>query len=194
MRRRTLVAAIVPAATAGVAGCMTSIDDVFSSEPETPPGMTVTTYYEVADVLEEGVRYHQIEGDRVTGSDDHYWDVIPDEEAAETRFVSDETVDEFVHETDFENEYLLVVQYGMQSDRDLVPERFERTEDGIHAAFSIETPSVGGDDYAPHSVIARIDDDRNGNRVPEPDEVTVTIGGDDYDYPDRTTPSMLARE
>lgn len=184
MDRRPLITVTATAVTVGFAGCLTAIDDIVSSEPATSSGMAVRTYSDVADVLEDGLGYYQTAGEYEWGRNDHYWAVIDRTETAEKRFVDDEPVDEFVYDTDFENEYLLVVQYGMQSERELVPVEFESTDDGLHAEFSIETPSVGGDDYAVHSVIVRIDDERSEDGTPETDEVTITIDGDEYPAPD----------
>ncbi|SDQ25679.1 hypothetical protein [Natronobacterium texcoconense] len=182
MYRRPLLAGVPAAVTVALAGCTAVGDRVFSREPTTPSGTTVDTHAEVTDVLEDGLGYHQTEGDYVGGREDHYWTVVPDQETADERFDREGSIDDFLEATDFETAYLLVVQYGMQSDRELVFEELERTDDGIHAAFSIETPSVGGDDYAIHSSVLRITDEER--EVPDTDDVTITIDGDAYPAPD----------
>lgn len=181
MHRRPLLASVSATVAAALAGCTAVVDRTFSRGSTTPSGVTVDTHAEVTDVLEDGLGYHQTEGDYVGGRDDHYWTVVSDRKTADERFDREGSVDDFLEATDFETAYLLVVQYGMQSDRELVFEELERTDDGIHAAFVTETPSVGGDDYVIHSSVLRITDEERG--VPDTDAVAVTIDGEAYPAP-----------
>lgn len=133
--------------------------------------MAIEPRHWVADILEEGLWYQRQEREE---SINRYHELIADETAAENRIEGDESVVEFVEETDFEKSYLLVVQNVMQSARWLELDRITRTDSGLDVAVNTASPDEPyGDDATVHSLAIRVTDERQG----VPDTIEVTIDG-----------------
>lgn len=171
--RRQFLATVTAATIPSIAGCLSSTSELLSSSPEVSSGMSVDSYSAMGDVLVDGLR----EGDH---SEDYYWTIITDQSAAGKRYKDDDSVHEFIQETDFTESYLIVVQYGMQSDKDLVIESVKRRGSDVRVEYSIDTPWTVGDDYNYHSSILRITDDE----LDLPDDIIVVIDGKEKPRPE----------
>ncbi len=78
----------------------------------------------------------------------------------------------FLDDTDFDESFVVVVQYGRQSATWLELDRIERTDEGLDVVVGIGEPSGGyGDDLAIHSLLLRITDRRAG----VPDRVSAIV-------------------
>lgn len=137
-----------------------------------PDGMTVETRHWASDVLVERIWHLRRERDEPVGS---HHALIADERAARDELEGDGEVSEFVHGTDFERSYLLVVQNVMQSARWLELRRIERTGSGLDVTVVTASPDEPyGDDAVVHSLAIRVTDEGGG----VPGELAVTVDGE----------------
>lgn len=176
MNRRKLLtttAASLPVSLAGCAGSVGEKVPWVSSSPSIPSSMEVDRHYTKGEsVLEDGLWERRSE----EGIDDEYHAVIADRETAEERFESDSSVEEFIGDTDFQREFVIAVEYGMQSDKDLVLERIARDRNDLVVAFSIDSPRSVDDDWAVHSYTFRVSDEE----MASPENLSIEIDGEVY--------------
>lgn len=166
MRRLPFLATAMFGAISGLAGCLRG-----DGAPRVPEEMTVETRHWASDVLMEGIWHLRSEQDEPVGS---YHTAIADESAARSEVEGDDGMSEFVHGTDFERSYLLVVQNVMQSARWLELRRIERTGSGLDVTVVTASPDEPyGDDAVVHSLAIRVTDE--GGDVPG--ELAVTVDG-----------------
>lgn len=168
MQRRTFLAlgGVGLGATSVYAGWT-----VFSS-PTIPDGMEVETLYVEGDVSAE--HFSRDHGHMDSGEE--YATIIETEETADREMSGDESVTEFIADTDFSASYLVVVQNAMQSMPDLELDSIHRRDEGLRIDVSIDAPWSGvDDDLITHSLLIRITDDESG----APDTVDVNIDGYD---------------
>ncbi|RQG89063.1 hypothetical protein EA462_11840 [Natrarchaeobius halalkaliphilus] len=108
----------------------------------------------------------------VLGYREQSYTIIADGETADTEFRDDHPDgSDFAEETNFEESYILVAQYGTRSEEDLVLDSIERIESGLRVAISVDKPFlIDHDDLKTHSYLIRITDKEG-----VPDSVDLTI-------------------
>lgn len=175
MNRRQFLAAGGFAGTVAVAGCL---DMIMGSGPTVPDGMSVVTRHTTGKVLQEPVLRPSYDADI-----NSYHLLITDLSAAED-WLAPEEPDEgpspdprdisFIEDTAFDQSYIVIVQYGMQSLRSLELRKIERIDGGIRLTVETVDPDDGyNDDWTAHSKVIRITDDDEG----VPDEVVAEVDG-----------------
>lgn len=174
MKRRTFLAMTGGLFFVPVGGCLDRVQ-TGANGMIIPDGMAVDTRHWVADILEEGIWYQRQQRDT---SVNRYHTLIDGATAARDRIDAEESVTEFVVETDFSESYLIIVQNVMQSARWLALRRIERRELGLDISVTTVSPDEPyGDDASAHSLAIRITDEQTGT----PDDIHVTIDGNPTD-------------
>lgn len=168
MKRRHLVSVTGLGVLVGLSGCAGALGRT------TPIDMAVETEHWSERVLEfqypERPEDHQ-NPDALKRDDNPYTIVLTDESEAKGRLLDrdytfiDETV-EFIQRTDFEQSYLVVVDWrGSSSSDTLKLNRINRTEDGLYLDIRLEQPATRLSDLSPHTLITRVTDERES--IPE---------------------------
>ncbi|MFC4406965.1 hypothetical protein [Haloarchaeobius iranensis] len=166
MRRRTVLAGGGATFTTLLGGCF-SADTLVDDSPSLPPGLSVTTEHVVWDVLPDSRdrRERLYDGGTVHR-------LFTERENATRAISAPNLPASFLDETDFDESFVVVVQYGRQSATWLELDRIERTDDGLDIVARVAEPSGGyGDDLAIHSLLLRVTDPAGG--VPESLRATV---------------------
>lgn len=139
------------------------------TSPRVPTGMQVETLHFEGDALTESASRNRDQ----PGWKQKYHSLIADAGTANSELRDVNPLGSFIHTTDFEESYLIVVQNGMQSEMELVLDTITRTEHGLHLEISIDSPRSGPDDLTLHSLLIRITDTQSEL----PAEVTIDITG-----------------
>lgn len=78
----------------------------------------------------------------------------------------------FVEQTDFEQSYLILIEWGHSSSSDsLILKRIERRDPGLHVTAKVYRPGNGASDISAHSLFIRVTDEQDG----PPQEMTVEV-------------------
>lgn len=168
MRRRTVLAGGGVALSPLLGGCFaasTFVDD----SPSLPAGVSVSAEHAVWDVLPESRERQQRIYD---GESVHR--LFTDRRTAAESISSDHVPESFLDGTDFDESFVVVVQYGTSSGLYLELDSIERTDDGLALTVDVEAPpSDSGypDDLAIHSLLLRITD----SRAAVPGSLSVTV-------------------
>lgn len=165
--RRTVLGTTATTLSIGVGGCLSSSSD----DPSLPSDMTIETWYGHDEILSDGLTLGPDSGTRR-----QHHTVLADREDIDEKIVDEYADHEFVSETDFSESSLVIVQYRLQSDPELVLDEIERTDYGLAVTFSIDYPANYGDDSIVHTFVIRITDDE----ADVPGEVRVEIDGEEY--------------
>ena len=167
-RRQFLLAAgagIGSLLVAAIAG--TNILDSSSHSPSLPTGFTIETkaIESSATVVENDSKSPtELPSERVTN--------IPDAEAAAQKLQEEETIQEFVADTDLPLSYIVVVEHQIAGNEELRVETIKRTENGLRMTLGITAPgNLVNDEAKTGSLLIRCTDDEAG--VPDAIEVTV---------------------
>jgi hypothetical protein len=163
----------------GVAGCLGTEDN-----PHTPEGVEVSDYHVVGDVYTG--KALDLTGERPQSRHT----VITEREVAEKAIETEERDDrgddvitardfgdlaEFIEETDFEEEYLVLVLSGRWSSQEwLEVTEVDRTDGGVRMETVVESEDAVTDDARVHSLVIRVKD--SDESVPE--ELRVTVDGE----------------
>lgn len=171
MRRRTVLAGSGVALTSLLGGCF-----ALSSSPDDPPslpsGMSVREAHVPGDVLPDSRERRKRIYDRET-----VHRLFTERDDATASIASDRAPDDFLAETDFEESFLLVVQYGTQSAKYLELDRVERDDDGLRFRVVTRLPPSNGsyaDDLQIHTLFLAVTDPNAG----APEGLAVTVVDD----------------
>ena len=173
MNRRRFLATAGSVGTLATAGCL---DRISGDGQRIPDGMTVETHHTNDIVLRDTAQFHE--------DINSYHLLITDRSSAQDRFAPEEPGSDmppadadaiaFIEDTDFNQSYIVIVQYGMQSLRWLELSSIDRSGDG-GILVSVETDDDGyNDDWTVHSKIIRITDEAEDIPV----EVVAEVDGE----------------
>ena len=177
MKRRRVLIATGVSLVGAISGCL---DMIGGDVRVVPDDMSVEGHHTTGPTLEDGLLGLQDEIDS-------YHTLITDMATAQERLAPAESEDgggptadpearAFIEDTDFDQSYIVIIQYGMPSLRWLDLRKIERMNGGIRV--TVETDDDGyNDDWAVHSKIIRITDQEEG----VPDDVDVEVDGEPTD-------------
>lgn len=160
MNRRQVLAVATIGVVGPTAGCL---DLIFGEDYTIPDGMEVNVRYGER-VLEDGLSE--------TGTNP-YHTLITDRATAEDQLLTGTPLGgTFAENTEFPDEFLVVVEYGASSDFDLKLIEIERMNGTLQITLSEGAPDGEHvDDMAVHSALIQITDEQEG----VPDEVMVEV-------------------
>ena len=163
MHRRRYLSLAGIGGVASISGCANQINQALRS-PETPAGMTVETASWPSGFIT---------------TDDREWPyavvVTSRDQAADNLAIGETAYDNdpsaFVDQTDFDQSYLILIEYAPASGTDsLELKRIERRDHGIHVTAKVYEPN-GSDDVTTHSLFIRVTDETDD----PPQDMTVEV-------------------
>lgn len=175
MNRRKSIALISGIFSTFLSGCVGVIEMTpwGSSNSEVSDGIEYESeYFKGESVINNGLWDRRMDPD----TDNQYHTVVDSEETAVKRFVRDSAASEFVEGINFDESYLLIVEYGMQSDKDLKLKKIDRKENEYLVDFGIESPRSIGDDWIVHSYLLELTDTHSTRQR----EFLIRIDGETY--------------